>query len=234
MVGQAMWFRDGKRLLQPVTDQQGKVSLYNVDLTSGEFTLLVTPESLVAGYGSAALSPNETAVYLPAAHGFTEGGVVALDLATGRETPIYMRSGPLGQTVVSNLALGPDGRTLAILELVDQVATISLVNLDGTGYHQLYSAKPNEGIGDGGTLAWTKDGRSIFFWGHFSGHDGLMRIAVNGGQPEFTGLTGKGNQLVHRMSLSPEGSRIAIGDGERETVEVWALDNLLPVLKGAK
>lgn len=235
MTGQATWFRDGKTLLLPISDQQAQISFYRLDLVSGEFKPLVTPDSFVQGYGSAALSLDETVVYAPVTQwskdgGRSMGGVAAIDFATGRETPIFMTAVPKGLSNVPNIALSPDGRTLALLEFVDDILGLSLVNVDGTGYRRLYAPGPNEAFGDAGTLAWTKDGRSIFFYGQGR----LMRIAAAGGQPEFAGLTGKGGQLVHRMSLSPDGSRIAISDGDRETVEVWALDNLLPVLKAAK
>jgi WD40 repeat protein len=174
-------------------------------------------------------------LYVPVLEGGLrgKGGVAAIDLSTGRETPIFMTDHDPGTSNVPNLALSPDGRTLAMLEFVNHLLGISLVNMDGSSYLRLHAAGPSE-ISDAGTLAWSKDGRSILFGGTVDGNWGLMRIAVTGGKPEFAGLAGKGAQLVHRISLSPNGSRIAVGDGERETVEVWALDNLLPVLKAAK
>jgi hypothetical protein len=54
-----------------------------------------------------------------------------------------------------------------------------------------------------------------------------MRIPVEGGKPEFTGLTGKGTPGI---DLSPDGSRIAFNDGTPGIPELWALDNL-PLLK---
>ena len=56
-----------------------------------------------------------------------------------------------------------------------------------------------------------------------------MRIRTEGGQPEPTGLKGTGP--FHQFVISPDGRRIAYGDGPAAVREVWALDNALAALK---
>ena len=228
MLGQAMWFRDGKSLLQQARDQQGRTCFYRLDLASGEFKQLVRAETLfIPDYGAAALSDDERFVYTPVRDwNNNTGGVAAVDLGTGRQTPIFMAAAPPGGQNLINLALSPNGRTLAMVQMVDRVPTLAVVNVDGSGHRTLPAAAPTEF----GTLAWSKDGGSIFFGRYENDQWSLMRIAVTDGRPEFAGLTGKGEAQVHRISLSPDGQRIAFADGYRETVEVWALDNLLPVI----
>ena len=55
----------------------------------------------------------------------------------------------------------------------------------------------------------------------------IFRIAIDGGKPEYTGLTITGNL---GFDLSPDGSRIAYSDGGGATIEVWLLENVLPAL----
>ena len=59
-----------------------------------------------------------------------------------------------------------------------------------------------------------------------------MRLPIEGGTPEFTGVELDGSLGVNprTIDLSPDGSRIAFTTTKR-VQELWALDNVLSVLK---
>src|SRR5205085_1872259 len=106
---------------------------------------------------------------------------------------------------------------------------LSLVSLDGGDTHVLYEPEPGGlHVPDGFMipgLAWTKDGRSLYFAKGSPGGWELMRIAAAGGTPESTGLTGRRMQF---MDLSPDGSRIVYGDGgSADSYEVLVVDDIV-------
>jgi Tol biopolymer transport system component len=214
-----------------------------VDLATGEFKRLVTPASaMIQSYQQFALSPDETTVYAPVWGSAPPNshGVIAIDLASGRERPVFMEQHPNGGVGFTNLALSPDGRTLAIIQLdPNDHPRLFTVSIDGRDYRQLYMPDTPGGVAGSaaGTLGWSRDGHAIYFAQYTAGVGGewrLMRIASDGGRPEFTGLTGRGMRQVHKISLSPDGSRMAFADGELKFAETWALDNLATALKRAQ
>jgi Tol biopolymer transport system component len=128
------------------------------------------------------------------------------------------------------IALSPDGRTLAISQRTRTDFRLGLVRADGSDYREIYSFKA---VYVNDKLAWTKDGRGIVFataTGSPNGDWQIMRIGVDGGKPEFTGLTVK---ALNTFDLSPDGSRIAFStlSGGTSTDELSVVDNLPVLLK---
>ena len=58
----------------------------------------------------------------------------------------------------------------------------------------------------------------------------LIRIPIEGGAPESTGVVLDGTLLTEASPLSPDGSRIAYNTVKR-AAELWTLDNVLSALK---
>jgi Tol biopolymer transport system component len=86
-------------------------------------------------------------------------------------------------------------------------------------------------------LAWAKDSRSILFATNATNNSNndwqIMRIGIDGGKPESTGLTVK---ALESFDLSPDGSRIAFGTGAagNSTTELLVIDDLPSLLNDSK
>jgi len=86
---------------------------------------------------------------------------------------------------------------------------------------------------DFGSIAWTPDGRQLFFVRRYLKNQNtfsLWRIGAEGGEPQRIGLT-MGD--ISQISVHPDGQRIAFKAGESKT-EVWMMENFLPGLKAAR
>jgi dipeptidyl aminopeptidase/acylaminoacyl peptidase len=120
---------------------------------------------------------------------------------------------------------------------------LAVARIDGGDYHEI--SAPIQGVsinfmqqGPGGKLAdklaWTKDGRGILFATTNGSLDWqIMRIGVDGGKPEYMGLTVK---ALNAFDLSPDGSRIAFSTtaSGNSAYPLMAIDNLSSLLKSAK
>ena len=217
------WFPDGKSLLVALSDNQNRISFHRLSLATGVFAEIAPGDP--AYLALAALSPDGRTIYIAIHDDKTNaGGVVAYDIAGAQSKTVFHTPG-----FVNNLAVSPDGRTLAIARSVPQEGHweghLSLASADGSAVRDVY-AVARDVFGGGPMLAYSKDGRSIFFaqgerdWQ-------LMRIPAAGGQPELAGLTTTG--LRHDLVLNPDGSRIAFGHGKFSIKETRAIDHLSSV-----
>lgn len=220
--GQVAWFHDGSSMMTGIRRADGSGAFYRIDLKSGEF------KELPAVPGPHALSLDDKILYQirrdpkDAAH--IPDRIVAVDLASGRETPIFTMPKPGNEAMV----LSPDGRTLA-LRWVDQTASprqthIARIAADGSGYRDLYVG-PATGQGN---LAWTADGRGILFDQPHDDKFRILRLPAEGGAPEFTGV--ELPSRIQNLDVSPDGSRIAFSSA-RTVDELWTLDNVLSLVK---
>jgi hypothetical protein len=138
--------------------------------------------------------------------------VVAFDVRTGERQRAFrlpvipakpINDGTVAPTRV--MAVSPDSQTLAILERLNGPdARIAVIGVNGDDYRIL--ARDDEPKRN---VAWTGDGRHIVFGRKIPGNNDqwrVMRVAVAGGEPEFTGLEVTG--LLY-LDVSPDGSRIA-------------------------
>jgi Tol biopolymer transport system component len=233
------WFRNGAsfltRLVPPGNSQSGVWN--SVDIQSGEFRAVVQGNALRAGI--AALSPDAGTLYLvardPANDPALWDRIVAIDVGTGQERQVVrlpdglpVNPGGIG------IALSADGRQLAIAAKSpkDWLSSVAVVGVDGTGYREIHRGFRAANHND--KVSWGKDGRSILFAENPDRSDRnwrIMRIGVDGGKPEFTGLA---VQDLSTFDVSPDGSRIAFSKTARTTLDYWAIDNLMSLLKDSK
>ncbi|HJT86816.1 MAG TPA: hypothetical protein VJ732_03145 [Bryobacteraceae bacterium] len=226
-----VWFHDGRTLLVGMADNQNRISFEQVERDSGEFREIVPSDP--SYLAMAALSPDDRTVYI-AVHdeAKNEGGIVALDRASGRTRRVYASPG-----FVNNFALSPDGRALAIAHSIPHEGKwqgrLSRMAADGTGFRDLYTpaAGPQDVFGGGPMLAWARDGSQILFamgareWR-------LMRIPASGGKAEFTGLATSG--LRHDMDVSPDGARVAFSEGQYSVKELRVIEGLALIREARK
>ncbi len=102
------------------------------------------------------------------------------------------------------LAMSPDGKTIAMTHYDPQaeMARLATVGTDGQNYRVLTSF-PSASLRN--KLAWTADGRTIFYATRESGPHRVMRIPSSGGDPEFTGIEVQG---LDAFDVSPDGARV--------------------------
>jgi Tol biopolymer transport system component len=102
----ALWFRDGKALLQMMRDSDGKNSLYRIDLKTGEARQLVPPVTVMP----VAISTDNQTIYVrergnPATNGNSQTDlIVAIDLGNGQRS--------VSSVSASQSNLSPDSKTL--------------------------------------------------------------------------------------------------------------------------
>jgi Tol biopolymer transport system component len=238
IVGPARWLKDSQSLLILVF--RGEVTTgtwYQVDLKNRDFKETVNRGPNRAAIAS--LSPDNKTFYVDPANTRTTNAwdrIVAIDLATQQQREVVILPGTpdtLPRPGQIAIALSPDSRTLAIATVNPKTNETrkGLVDVNGGKYRELYG--PYRASNTNDKLAWTKDGRAILFAtneGNVNGDWKIMRIGVEGGKPESTGLTVK---ALSNFDLSPDGSRIVLGTlaTGSNSVEVVAMDNLPALLK---
>jgi Tol biopolymer transport system component len=223
--GAARWSRDGASVVTGVWRNDGHRGFYRIDLKNGNLKEFPTGNG-----GLDALSPDEkTLILRRPPEGQQPYRVVAFDLTTSQESVLATF-----QVQPSITALSPDGRMLAI-GWVDgprerRTLHIARVSIDGSGFREVFSQTSR--LSGARTLAWDRDGRSILFDQQQpggAGQWGVMRLPVNGGPATLVFATRPLNGYSS-FDLSPDGSIIAYGSDDPAN-ELWALDNVLPMLK---
>jgi Tol biopolymer transport system component len=221
--GGGAWFHDGKTIMMGIGSGEVR-SLYGVDLKTGEFRVL---PSLNA---PCALSPDDRTHYCvrnETKDWATLGAhIQAADLISGQEKEIFTMPEP----GYSWFLLTPDGRTFVVRRQDWKTQTIHFarLNVDGRGYREIYTIAQRD-FNDNFTL--TKDSHSILLAKRQADKSWqLLRIPMEGGAPESTGVVLDPTLYQRSLDLSPDGSRIAFTTSKR-VEELWALDNVLAALK---
>ncbi len=161
------------------------------------------------------LSPDGRTLYFgtyapidPAVEGRVLDRMVALDLASGVYREVFRLPGTRANLPRAaqewTLAASPDGKTIA-MTLYDpqaEMSRLALVDVNGQNYRVLTSF-PSASLRN--KLAWTADGRTIFYATRESGPHRVMRIASSGGDPEFTGIE---VERLDAFDVSPDGTRV--------------------------
>lgn len=217
--GAPLWFHDGKSVLTGNRRADGTLTFYRVDLQTGNFKDL----SMLAS----ALSPDDRTAYFYRGDGKTPTRVMSVDLNTGQERQISV----LPVTNGLAIAVSPDGRTLALGWLDRSPGNsklhIARVSVDGKDYREVFATDHLFGAG---IVSWSQDGRSILFnqeQTEGASHWGVMQVPADGSGPAKLLIA---TPPLQGFDVSPDGSRIAFSANERVT-ELWALDNVLSVLK---
>jgi hypothetical protein len=148
-------------------------------------------------------------------------------VSTGQEKEIFTLPEP-GYAYF--LPLTPDGRTLVGRRQDPKTQTMRFcrLNVEGTGYREIYTLAQKD-FNDNFTL--TKDGRWILLAKRNEEKNWeLIRVPIEGGAPESTGVVLDATLFARSIDLSPDGLRIAFTTVKR-VEELWTLDNVLSALK---
>ena len=222
--GTVNWLHNGKTIVAGIGHSDGSRSLYKIDLKTGEFKALPTAPA------PHAFSPDEKTLYVarndPKDWAKLPGHILAVDLSNGQEKQIFTMPEP----GYAWFLLTPDGRTMLVNRQDQKTRTVHfyLLNVDGTGYREIYAIARKDFQFN---FNLTQDGRWILLAKRNEDNNWqLIRIPIEGGAPESTGVVLDGTLYERSLALSPDGSRIAYNTVKR-VEELWSLDNVLSALK---
>jgi Tol biopolymer transport system component len=228
--GAPVWFHDSGSVMTGLHGSDGPKGVYRIDLKTGEWTKLP-----VTGGGLPALSPDDRTLYNRRNPDNMPVRIMSNDMVTGQDRQIFVIPGT-GRIQGPSLALSPDGKTLALgwMDRFPEKGTrlhIGTISVDGSNFHEVFTR--TDTLFGAGSIAWSKDGRSILFNQEQPGgatHWALMQVPADGSAGASVIAPGPTNGAGW-FDLSPDGSRFVIGLSEGRQSEVWALDNVLSALK---
>ena len=228
---------DGQSVIANGSDFRGRSGLFRIELPSGDAQLIVPGDELKSLFRPVWSRDGSTLFYARNAPEFRS--YVARELATGREREIARGklSGVPPQDVgeLGGFNLSPDEQYIATVNRLQKPFAIILISVkDGTSRTMLQSSSTE----NAGIRGWAPDSRA--FYANTRSTDGkrveVVKISIDGEvrpAPGLSSVRSDGQFLVQ-----PGGSLIAfqtpseaISSGNSE---VWALENILPAIKGGR
>jgi len=148
--------------------------------------------------------------------------VAAYDIASRRRTD-FSHEGS-----AKSIALSPDGGSIAFHAQeslrTPTRARIYVADADGRNARTIFTTEKREELP--GELTWSADGRFVYFVPRL-GNGALFRVDVTGGPPVLVGHL-KTPQFISSIEMTGDGRRLVYGATGDFTIEIWALENLLP------
>jgi Tol biopolymer transport system component len=224
------WAPDGKFLVVPGIDNEGRRGLMHVDVQTGDATLLVPLLERDTYFPRFDCSPDGKTIFY-VSQDAPEGNdrtLFAWDLQTRRETALVRRRS------LGSFSVSPDGRWLVLTAWGEPTNSQVLFIMPAAGgdLRELVRIDTEESNGRV-TPLWTPDGRWVIFAKGARGKPTrdvqLWRVPAEGGEPTRLDVT---IDNLWRLRLHPDGRRIAF-DTSGGKAEVWVLENFLPALKAA-
>jgi len=213
------WSPDGTSVAFAVRGQASGGVCRIVDVISGKIIREIASSRKGGSIYRFIWAPDGRVVYY-AVGGGGLNSVVRRDLRTGDETVVY--AGAVGNPI--DIALSPDGQRLA-LGLHPQIVVIAAT---GGEPRDLVRVGPPGGLAYD-TLAWSPDGRHLYFGHRLAGVATLFRVAATGGTPEDLKL-----EVGEELRFRPDGRRLTYTRSKGESRgEIWVMENFLPPAKEA-
>ncbi|MGH9257187.1 MAG: hypothetical protein ACRD3C_21730 [Vicinamibacterales bacterium] len=219
------WSPDGSSLLIGGRDPKGRDGIFRFDIKTDTVTALAYRPNLGS---SPRWSADGSRIYFDSQD--ENRRIVERDLRSGAERDVFVG-------VVQNFEVSPDGAQLALTTELDpatKTARLLLVPVDGGPPRELMRFTDQEFPPQMHSFAWAPDSRSILAARRSGGRAALWLVPTGDGQPrrldinvdEWT-LADTDAYLDGGFALSPDGMRISYIVG-KNTVEVWALENVIP------
>jgi serine/threonine-protein kinase len=227
-----MWFHDGRAIMKLSSEAAGPFWI-RVDRESGDIRRVIANRGkpgVFTHMNIRTLAPDDTTIYFGAYR--PPGGdildrIVAANVATGEYREVVRLPGtedtlPRSAQELA-IAASPTGQQIALTRFDPSIekSRLAVVGVDGRGYHDLYG--PFAGSTLRNKLAWTHDGRFIFF----AAEEGdaafrIMKFDIERRQAQPTSVL---VDALNSFDVAPDGSRIAYSTltlaGAR--AEVWAM-----------
>jgi Tol biopolymer transport system component len=208
-ISRLRWSPDGRWLLANGRDERGRGGLYRIEAKSGDVSPVVQSKNQ-SFPRQAAWAPDGRTVY------YGTGRILARDVATGEEKEILSEA--------SDFALSPDGRFLAVPrdDRASRSSILEIAAVEGGQPRELVRIPGSGAFAH--ALAWSADGRFLFFTRNRGEKRELWRIAVETGKSEKLGISMEG---LSEVRPHPDGRQIAFAAGQFRA-EIWTMENLLP------
>lgn len=218
------WSPDGASILARAYDRQRRSRVFRIDVKSGETHVLEENWDQVAG-----LSHDGKKTY-SVRQGADGRAILVRDVTTHEEKELYRA--PSSPRIL-NLSLSGDGQHLAFLERKSGTDDRLKVLRTGGGEARELLRLPQSEIFRQAGVGWTRDGRYLLFGRGRWGKVELWRIAAAGGKPEKLELRVP-TPVIQRLTVHPDGRRIAFAAGYPQKGAIWVMKNFLPTLTSAR
>lgn len=220
------WSSDGRSLLLGGIDQQGRRGFVQVNVQTGEASLL--HGQIPGGRYYPRLTPDgKSVVYGKKPGSGDEMQVMVRDIESGAERMLVDSK----QQAIKGIAVSPDGLEVVFETSAEiaEAAALKVIPLAGGEPRTLFSAaKPDDFNYD--TLAWTPDGKRIVFgvrpggMGDAPAITNLWDIAVDSGEPQMLPIKG---DVIRRLQIQDNGQNVSYFARSGST-EIGVIENLLP------
>ena len=214
------WFPDGHSILCRGVIELNRLGLFRFDLESGKSNDLLILDDFGGLHGPVLSSDGKTIIYDLDDFENKVFRVLSYDLETKQKKElIRSRSQVLYKDV------SPDGKQLAFWERQDNGHCLKVIPSSGGEAEILLRLEKDGGSINVNSVAWSPDGRSIYFSRGSKGDaSDLWRVPATGGQAEKFDMTSTG---LTKISFRPDGKELAFMSWTI-TSEVWVMENFLP------
>lgn len=227
------WSPDGRSILVRLSGA-GHRGLQRVDAATGAATLIVTGPVQSARWSrdGGTLFILRTDYGRPGMTG-QDSWIAARNMKTGDERELFRESvpSPVGDALLNDLSISPDGTLLALTAMRDRNKVVMVLPVAGGQPREVFRPTADFTIPNFSGLTWTPDGKEIVFVkGSAAVTGGNMRraptevwaIPLRGGQPRPLGIAAEGLQ---QPQIHPGTRQLLYQSGIR-TQEIWVLENL--------
>jgi Tol biopolymer transport system component len=220
------WSPDGRRILVWGRKDPADYGYYFVDPQTGTVSPFVLDTENQSIY-RAVWSLDGKAVYFVRATNDPKGEsrLIRRDVETGRETEI------LRDTLVTGIAVSPDGQSIAFRSYDDPDVTLMIMPSSGGEIQELARVKKPDVISMAQTPYWTPDGRYLLYtvtrvnkpYEPAETKTELWRLDMRTKEAKSLGPA---IVPVLTLAIHPDGKRIAFDSGVPK-VELWVMENFL-------
>lgn len=219
-VGRPQWVEHGRAIMVLGTSPDGISGQFRIDPDTGVAKLFMSAEDLQSGLEGVWSADGKFQF-----NRFQDErrGIFRLNTETGQRQVLY--APPPGVDVrLENLALSPDGRTLAFhaRNNAEHSAALMLVSPEGGEARPLLTIQQPEAF-IFGSFAWTPDSKRILAARTRGNVSELWVVPVDGGAPAKIDFPAG---LVACLRLNPDGRTIAFHRGVDRS-EIWMLQKFL-------
>ena len=216
------WSPQGHDISVEGQDDGGRHCIFRVDSQSGKFVPLVQFDLQTNIYSHRWSKDGKAIAAASGGRNAETSSVFLHDIETGEKKKL-----PGSPSDVKDIGISPDGQWLAFLNR-EEKRVLRIMPVTGGEVREINSFEQDGR--DVISLAWSADGRYIFFSKKRPDQEGmwdLYRVSAEGGKAQKTGLTM--NRFLH-FSVHPDGRHIAFSSGgvHARFAEVWVMENFLP------